>query len=132
MKELNTDSIEQALMESLAEYTVDRCEDMSVNGTFVFSPEFPGFQGHFPDQPILPAIIQLAAIRLLAVLALDMQLVPVATGRTKFRSIIRPGELIKVTVSLKESENIWKAKFNISRRAETVAIGSIDFAESTR
>jgi len=52
MKKTYTDSIEQALLRSLTEYTVDRSEGISINGSFVFLPEFPCFQGHFPDQAI--------------------------------------------------------------------------------
>ena len=131
MKKLNTDSIEQALMESLTEYTVDRGEDMSVNGTFVFQPDFPCFQGHFPDQPILPGIIQMAAVRSLAIKALNRQLVPTATGRIKFRGFIQPKEQISINVNLKKSQMTWRAIFSISHENETVTTGRIDFCENT-
>jgi len=101
MKKSDTDSIEQALMESLSEYTVDRDEDISVNGTFVFQPDFPCFQSHFPDQAILPGIIQMAAVRSLADKALNQQLVPTAAKRIKFRGLIQPKERISITVNLK-------------------------------
>ena len=131
MKKLNTDSIEQALLESLTEYTVDRGEDISVNGTFVFQPDFPCFQGHFPDQPILPGIIQMAAVRSLAIKALNQQLVPTTTGRIKFRGFIQPKERISITVNLKRHQMTWRAVFRISRGNETVSTGRIDFCEST-
>ena len=131
MKKLNTDSIEQALLESLTEYTVDRGEDISVNGTFVFQPDFPCFQGHFPDQPILPGIIQMAAVRSLAIKALNQQLVPTTTGRIKFRGFIQPKEQISITVNLKRHQMTWRAVFRISRGNETVSTGRIDFCEST-
>ena len=131
MKKLNTDSIEQALLESLTEYTVDRGEDISVNGTFVFQPDFPCFQGHFPDQPILPGIIQMAAVRSLAVKALNRQLVPTTTGRIKFRGFIQPKEQMSITVNLKRHQMTWRAVFRISRGNETVSTGRIDFCEST-
>ncbi len=131
MKKLNTDSIEQALLESLTEYTVDRGEDISVNGTFVFQPDFPCFQGHFPDQPILPGIIQMAAVRSLAIKALNRQLVPTATGRIKFRGFIQPKEQISINVNLKKSQMTWRAIFSISHENETVATGRIDFCENT-
>jgi len=131
MKKLNTDSIEQALMESLTEYTVDRGEDISVNGTFVFQPDFLCFQGHFPDQPILPGIIQMAAVRSLAIKALNRQLVPTATGRIKFRGFIQPKEQISITVNLKKHQMIWRGVFRISRGNETVTTGRIDFCENT-
>jgi len=130
MKKLNTDSIEKALLESLTEYTVDRDEDISVNGTFVFQPNFPCFQGHFPDQPILPGIIQMAAVRSLAIKALNQQLVPTTTGRIKFRGFIQPKEQISITVNLKRHQTTWRAIFSISRGNETVSTGRIDFRES--
>ncbi|MEA3437141.1 MAG: hypothetical protein U9R43_11790, partial [Thermodesulfobacteriota bacterium] len=130
MKELNTDSIEQALMESLTEYTVNnRGEDISVNGTFVFQPDFPSFQGHFPDQPILPGIIQMAAVRSLAVKALNRQLVPSTTGRIKFRGFIQPKEQILITVNLKKHQMTWRAIFSIRNENETVTTGRINFCE---
>jgi 3-hydroxymyristoyl/3-hydroxydecanoyl-(acyl carrier protein) dehydratase len=129
-KELITDSIEQALLKSLAEYTVDRDEDISVNGTFVFQPDFPCFQGHFPDQAILPGIIQMAAVRSLAIKALNRQLVPTATGRIKFRGLIQPKEQISITVNLKRHQMTWRAIFSIHNENETVATGRIDFCEN--
>ncbi len=131
MKKFNTDSIEQALMESLTEYTVNRGEDISVNGTFVFQPDFPCFQGHFPDQPILPGIIQMAAVRSLAIKALNQQLVPTTTGRIKFRGFIQPKERISINVNLKRHQMTWMAVFRISRGNETVSTGRIDFCENT-
>ena len=131
MKKLNTDSIEQALLESLTEYTVESGKDISVNGTFVFQPDFPCFQGHFPDQAILPGIIQMAAVRSLAIKALNRQLVPTATGRIKFRGFIQPKEQISITVNLERHQMTWRAIFSISRGNETVSTGRIDFCENT-
>jgi 3-hydroxyacyl-[acyl-carrier-protein] dehydratase len=36
-------------------------EPGTVARTYRFAPEFPGFGGHFPDFPILPAVAQLLA-----------------------------------------------------------------------
>ncbi|MBW1719012.1 MAG: hypothetical protein JRJ43_05540 [Deltaproteobacteria bacterium] len=131
MKRLNADSIEQALSKSLTEYTVNRGEDISVNGTFVFQPDFPCFQGHFPDQAILPGIIQMAAVRSLAIKALNRQLVPTAAGRIKFRGFIQPKEQISINVNLKKSQMKWRAIFKISSGNDTVSTGRIDFSEDT-
>jgi 3-hydroxymyristoyl/3-hydroxydecanoyl-(acyl carrier protein) dehydratase len=131
MKKLNTDSIEQALLESLTEYTVDRGEDISVNGMFVFQPDFSCFKGHFPDQAILPGIIQMAAVRSLAIKALNRQLVPTTAERIKFRGFIQPKEQMSVTVNLKRHQMTWRAIFSISKENETVTTGRIDFCEST-
>ncbi len=129
MKELNTDSIEKALLESLTEYTVDSGKDISVNGTFIFQPDFPCFQGHFPDQAILPGIIQMAAVRSLAIKALNQQLFPTTAERIKFRGLIQPKEQISITVNLKRHQMTWRAIFSIRNENETVATGRIDFCE---
>lgn len=132
IKKPNTDSIEQALLRSLTGYTVDSAEGESIiNGTFVFQPEFPCFQGHFPDQAILPGIIQMAAVRLLATKAIKQRLVPVAAERIKFRGSIQPKEQISITINLKRHQTTWRAIFSISHEMETIATGRIDFCEDT-
>ena len=46
--------------------SVTNVENDVIQGTFTFPPDFIAFAGHFPGQPILPAVVQLAAVRLLA------------------------------------------------------------------
>jgi 3-hydroxyacyl-[acyl-carrier-protein] dehydratase len=36
-----------------------------IRSRFVFPPEFVGFQGHFPDHPILPGVCKMQAVLLL-------------------------------------------------------------------
>ena len=35
------------------------------SGSFVFPPAFTGFQGHFPDRPVLPAVCTVQAVLVL-------------------------------------------------------------------
>jgi 3-hydroxyacyl-[acyl-carrier-protein] dehydratase len=56
----------------------------------------PWFSGHFPGNPILPAIAQLAIVLDIAKKACGLELIPKAFKRTKYRRIIRPGEPINV------------------------------------
>lgn len=66
---------------------------------FCFTPGFVGFAGHFPQKPVLPAIVQIAMIRLLwqnvvgAVDALEVL-------SAKYMSPILPDECILVRLSL--------------------------------
>lgn len=100
----------------------------SISAIFVFSDSFPGFDGHFPGQPVLPAIIQLAAVRYLAECGLGQLLRPSGYSRTKFRGIIRPNDEIEVNLDLLAEEKQWKGKFTIKGSAkELVSNGSCTF-----
>jgi 3-hydroxyacyl-[acyl-carrier-protein] dehydratase len=123
-------SLDQAVTRCLQGYTRDPGEAPVVRGEFVFPPDFPPFAGHFPDQAVLPAVVQLAAVRLLAGKALGQDLVPVAAHRVKFRGMIRPNESVIVAVELHPHESFWRAAFTVSRESDTVASGRIDLARA--
>lgn len=60
--------------------------------------ESPWFSGHFPGDPILPGIVQIAmVVELLRAAGLSCR--PGAVKRVRFRRIIRPGEEIVLTVA---------------------------------
>lgn len=68
------------------------------------------FQGHYPHFPILPGVLQLeAAFQAGAILIAKTQevgegQVPVVTrvNNTKFRSMVRPGDILDIEVTLTE------------------------------
>ena len=74
----------------------------------------PFFEGHYPGNPIMPgvliseAVFQAGAVFLTSLLEEEMEtnpnLVPVLTkiSDARFRSIVRPGDDLLITVSLKE------------------------------
>ncbi len=103
-------------------------KSLSMSSVFVFPDSFPGFDGHFPGQPVLPAIIQLAAVRYLAERGLGQSLRPGNYSRTKFRGIIQPDDEIEVTLDLLTEEKQWTGKFTLKRSAkELVSNGSCTF-----
>jgi 3-hydroxyacyl-[acyl-carrier-protein] dehydratase len=75
-----------------------------------FSPEDFFVQGHFPDYPIVPGVIQCECCLQAGAILLSRQtpagegLVPVATRMdgVKFKKIIRPGDTITVDVTLND------------------------------
>jgi len=123
-----TTSLDQAVTRCLQWHTTDPGEGATVRGEFLFPPDFPPFTGHFPDQPVLPAIVQLAAVRLLAGKAVGQDLVPVAAHRIKFRAMIRPNEPVVIVASLQPHEGHWRVTFTVTREDEAVASGRIDLA----
>lgn len=101
---------------------------ITVDAKCSFPATFSGFQGHFPDKPILPAVIQLATIRCIAEKALQHPLMVLEYSRTKFKAMIQPVEEIQVQLSLEKSETAIQGKFKIMNlNQKTVASGNYVF-----
>lgn len=103
-------------------------EGWQASATFVFPAGYPGFAGHFPGKPILPAIVQLAAVRYLAECAVGRRLTPRRYVKIKFKGVIVPGEQVSVSVALAGGPDGWRGTFKLSRPAgEPVASGLAEF-----
>lgn len=88
--------------------------------------DFLGFMGHFPGNPVLPALLQVAMVRLVIEEALGMPCF-LDIRHAKFSAPIRPGAVI--TVQAVRGEATWKAML-LSRQegadaAETAATLSV-------
>ncbi len=101
-------------------------ENDSIEGIFVFPHDFTAFAGHFPDQPILPAVVQLAAVRLLASRHLDRTLIPTGVHRAKFKSIILPETSMTVKLRLTRSGDVVTVAFTIDTDTKKAAVGEIE------
>ena len=117
--------IEKALIDSLQEMSVTGDAVQEINATFVFGDDFPGFDGHFPGQPVFAAIFQIALVRLLAERVLERPLVTESVERTKFKGIVLPGEKIEVSVQLTATEQGRRAVFTLDREGERVSGGKL-------
>ncbi|MBC8354301.1 MAG: beta-hydroxyacyl-ACP dehydratase [Planctomycetes bacterium] len=92
----------------LVDEVVEKSEDTIVCRKTFQADEF-FFQGHYPDQPIVPGVIlcesamQAGAI-LLSRFVEEGSGVPVATrlNDVKFKKMVRPGDTIQMAVTLKE------------------------------
>jgi len=92
---------------------VERSENSLTAKRHVSDSE-PFFEGHYPGNPIMPgvliseAVFQAGAVFLTSLLEEEIEtnpnLVPVLTkiSDARFRSIVRPGDDLIITVSLKE------------------------------
>ena len=75
------------------------------------SPDLDVFQGHYPNYPVLPGVLQCeAAFQAAAVLISNLNTVsagriPVVTrlNNTKFRRMVRPGDTLDIEVELTET-----------------------------
>ena len=123
METMNT--IESSIVtDCLKSVTVD--ENDGIQGIFVFPPGFAAFEGHFPDQPVLPAVVQLAAVRLLASRQIGHPLIPTGIHRAKFKSIILPEMCMTVKLQLKQSGDAVSLSFTIDTDKSKAAVGEIE------
>lgn len=100
--------------------------ELVVTGNFIFSKEYCAYQGHFPGKPILPAIVQLAAVRFVAEEALESTLFPVNLSKVKFKGMVQPGDEIVVHLSLTVETANWQGGFKLLRdTGEVLTTGHI-------
>lgn len=96
---------------------IRECSIISVHETergyemeYVFPPTFSGFQGHFPENPILPAIIQLMTARESIIEQMARDLLITKVTRAKFQKIITPDIPVTVVWTLREQEDAFICK----------------------
>ena len=83
-----------------------------MEATFLFPPSFIGFQGHFPEQPILPGIVQVMAAVYTASRGAQNQLQCIK--RCKFTRPVVPGEPVHVAVTIEPQGTLWQAQAELS------------------
>jgi beta-hydroxyacyl-ACP dehydratase FabZ len=90
---------------------VDRiieCDDMThIVGIKNVSANEPFFQGHFPGEPVMPGVLQLEAMAqtggfllLRRLNGLGMMAYFMTIDKAKFRSIVRPGDQLRIEVEI--------------------------------
>lgn len=104
-------------------------KDHQVQAELCCPTDFPAFEGHFPGQPILPAVIQLLVVRSLSSDLLGLPLEPVRTGRLKFKGMVGPGDRVKVRIDIKKEEGNWLSKFKLDHEGTTISSGAVIFRE---
>ena len=96
----------------------------------------PYFQGHFPNRPVMPAVIILEAMaQATGILVLrSMDKLPseksiyyfVGIDGARFRRPVEPGDQLRIEVELiRSSRGIWKMRSNASVDGEVVANGDL-------
>ncbi|MEN8134599.1 MAG: hypothetical protein ABFS18_03555 [Thermodesulfobacteriota bacterium] len=105
---------------------IDR-EQGTISAELRCPADFPAFDGHFPGQPVLPAVMQLVVVRMLAEELLQVPLDTVKTGKMKFKGMILPDEVVQIRVAVEKIDGLWNGVFKLSKSESVVATGSILF-----
>lgn len=110
----------------LSDLRVDR-EAFTATALLCCPANFSGFAGHFPDQPVLPAVLQLLAVRLLAESLLETPLRPVGGDRLKFKGMVGPNESVNLRVTLRDQAGQLKGEFSLDKTGAPIASGTLLF-----
>ena len=94
-----------------------------------FAPGFIGFSGHFPGNPILPAIVQVCAVVSLAEEEGGKALRLEAVRAAKFLSPIRPDEEVSIRYRRRVESGEDLCDATISVAGKTSAAFQLRFAE---
>ena len=94
-----------------------------------FAPGFIGFSGHFPGNPILPAIVQIRAVVSLAEEEGGKTLRLAAVRSAKFLAPIRPDEDVWIRVRRRVDSGIDICDATLSVAGKTVAAFQLELAE---
>jgi 3-hydroxyacyl-[acyl-carrier-protein] dehydratase len=99
--------------------SVERRADGSVRQRYEFEADFPGFAGHFPGRPILPAVLQIMMATLLAEAATGQRLLATAIERAKFVLPIVPGALVEIACRRLPgaAADLWEVRIDADRQA---------------
>jgi 3-hydroxyacyl-[acyl-carrier-protein] dehydratase len=114
---------------SLGAVTTD--ETGSFQGSYLFPDRFAGFAGHFPEHPILPAIVEiLAAVSLVGTHAGCRQRL-VAVEDAKFLVPVRPGQelLVRCRPRTVRGKLLYDAQLSVAGATSASLLLELDRAE---
>jgi len=140
MAEMDIGEIMKYLPHRYPMLLIDRVVEINLGESLVaiknVSYNEPYFQGHFPNRPVMPAVIILEAMaQATGILVLrSMDKLPseksiyyfVGIDGARFRRPVVPGDQLRIDVRLlRSSRGIWKLRSDATVDGETVASGDL-------
>lgn len=97
-------------------------EEGKISADIKVEPDSPWFSGHFPGDPILPGIAQLAMVfdTIKQGIYDDFKITDVR--RVRFKQVVKPGDQMKLTVQ-PISRNPFSCSFRMMLKCEVVCTG---------
>jgi len=100
----------------------------TIIGRYMFKDDFPGFSGHFPGYPILPAVVQMIAAQCLIEEQKDLPLKLSSIHNAKFLQEIRPGDEILIQCADRQIEGAMGSRVEIYSGGKTAASFLMNFS----
>ena len=100
----NRSIISKGLIESLSNLEVNEEENMTTC-SFYLDKSFIGFEGHFPDLPILPGVIMIDMARILTEAMISCQVKIIYIDKAKFSKQIYPPNCVLGEVKIKKEKD---------------------------
>jgi len=97
----------------------------TISARVTVSADSPWFDGHFPDDPILPGIAQLSMVADLVSGTDAKGMVMGNLSRVKFKKIVRPGVLLDISVTKGNKKGHYM--FRITSDGDEVCSGMMRF-----
>jgi 3-hydroxyacyl-[acyl-carrier-protein] dehydratase len=96
--------------------------DGELTARFLFPPEFVGFQGHFPERPILPAVCEIQAAIAMLEASSKRRITLKEIVSAKFSMPVTCGEEVMYlcSVAMQDSQ-IAVLKTNVTKHGKSVA-----------
>lgn len=105
--------------------------ESSIEARLVLKECMSVFEGHFPNLPILPGVVQLNLVEQLAARWAGRPLRIGAIPQMKFTVPLRPGDVVSVKVDLKPKEAGLSAAFALEKTSDGATLpasrGRVDF-----
>lgn len=101
----------------------------TISGRYLFTEDFPGFSGHFPGYPILPAVVQLIAAQCVIEEHRGGEIHPASIRNAKFLQEIRPGKEITIQCTDRRIEGALGSRIEIYSEGKTAASFFMTFTE---
>lgn len=96
-------------------------EARTATGEFCFQKDFPGFDGHFPGNPILPGVVMIAMSKAVSEAVCGAPLRLSGLAYAKFAKVVLPGDVIKVNVTVTGSGGAYTVRSQLSSGGKIAA-----------
>ena len=99
----------------------------TITAKAVLPLDSPWFSGHFPGEPILPGVAQIALVAETLRRGLDRKLKITGLKRTRFKQIIVPGDTLAIEIDVQDKTAAGFV-FRVLIRGEIACTGTITAA----
>lgn len=101
-------------------------DNNSLSASFIVSEDLPSFKGHFPGDPILPAVSIIdICLHLLAQANPQISHTNIEVKKSKFMDMVRPGQEIIISAESPDGHSWtmqWRTKNDQTRLAQVLLV----------